>query len=218
VFAYTITTKTVGIAQIGVPQTFPGWFVVPFLVFAIVQLLAINTIDLYSSGVTLQALGLPLPRWGAVVLDTAVCAVVTGIILFHGDFYKDFSGFLLYIVVWLSAWFGILMTDYFLRGREYHSLSLRSDHGGLYWRHGGFHWPALVAQAAGMVAALLWINAASDYPAYTGPISNHFPGLNGGDFSWALGIVVGGGVYWVLARRGVRREAAETAAAAGGAP
>ena len=97
---------------------------------------------LYSSGVTLQALGLPIKRWGAVIMDTVVCAVVTGIILFHGNFYKDFSGFLLYIVVWLSAWFGILMTDYLLRSREYDSLSLQSARDGLYWRRGGIDWPA----------------------------------------------------------------------------
>jgi nucleobase:cation symporter-1, NCS1 family len=211
VLAYTITTKSVGIAQLGVPQSFPSWFVTPFLIFAVIQLLSINTIDMYSSGVTLQALGLPIRRWGAVILDTVVCAVVTGIILFHGNFYKDFSGFLLYIVVWLSAWFGILMTDYLLRGRKYDSLSLRSARGGLYWRNGGVHWPAIIAQALGMVAALMWINAASAFPSFTGPISNHFPGLVGGDFSWALGLVVGAGAYWLLARRGVRREAAQVA-------
>ena len=111
VFAYTITTKTVGITQLGIPQTFDSWFVVPFLIFAIFQLLAINTIDLYSSGVTLQALGLPVRRWGAVIIDSAICGVVIGIILFHGNFYKDFAGFLLYIVVWLSAWFGVFITD-----------------------------------------------------------------------------------------------------------
>jgi purine-cytosine permease-like protein len=212
VLAYTITTKSVGIAQIGVPQSFPSWFVTPFLIFAIFQLLAINTIDMYSSGVTLQALGLPVKRWGAVIIDTVVCAVVTGIILFHGNFYADFSGFLLYIVVWLSAWFGILITDYLLRGGRYNSLSLRSARDGLYWRNGGIHWPAIIAQVVGMVAALLWINAAFDVPAYTGPISNHFPGLHGGDFSWALGILVGAGVYWALAGRSVRREAAQGAA------
>src|SRR6202522_2940197 len=84
VLAYTITTKSVGITQMGVPQSFPSWLVTPFLIFAIFQLLAINTIDMYSSGVTLQALGLPVKRWGAVIIDTVVCAVVTGIILFHG--------------------------------------------------------------------------------------------------------------------------------------
>jgi len=212
VLAYTITTKSVGIAQIGVPESFPSWFVTPFLIFAIFQLLAINTIDMYSSGVTLQALGLPIKRWGTVILDTVVCAVITGIILFHGNFYADFSGFLLYIVVWLAPWFGILITDYLLRRARYDSASLQSARGGLYWRNGGIHWPAVIAQVVGMVAALMWINAAFDFPSYTGPISNHFPGLHGGDFSWALGIVVGAALYWALAGRQVRQEAAQTAA------
>jgi len=211
--AYTITTKTVGIAQLGVPQSFPSWFVTPFLIFAIFQLLSINTIDMYSSGVTLQALGLPVRRWGAVIIDTVVCAVVTGIILFHGNFYTDFSGFLLYIVVWLAPWFGILMTDYLLRHRRYDSLSLRSSRGGLYWRNGGIHWPGVIAQVLGMVAALMWINAAFGYPSYTGPLSNHFPGLHGGDFSWALGMAVGALVYLLLAGRSVRREADQVAGA-----
>jgi nucleobase:cation symporter-1, NCS1 family len=209
VFAYTVTTKTVGIAQLGIPQSFDSWFVVPFLIFAIFQLLAINTIDLYSSGVTLQALGLPIKRWGAVLIDSAVCGVVTGLILFHGNFYADFSGFLLYIIVWLSAWFGVFITDYVLRKR-YDAASLAAERGGLYWRNGGVHWPAIIALAAGIVAALMWINAAFDVPSYTGPISNHFPGLAGSDFSWALGIIVSSLVYWALAARSVRREAAAT--------
>ncbi len=212
VLAYTITKKTVGIAQIGVPESFPAWFVTPFLIFAIFQLLSINTIDMYSSGVTLQALGLPIRRWGAVIIDTVVCAVVVGIILFHGNFYADFSGFLLYIVVWLAPWFGILITDYLLRGRRYDPQALQSSGGGLYWRNGGVHWPGVIAQVVGMVAALMWINAAFAEPPYTGPISNHFPGLAGGDFSWALGIVVGALVYWLLAARAVRREAGATPA------
>jgi hypothetical protein len=58
----------------------------------------------------------------------------------------------------------------------------------------------------------MWINAAYDVPSYTGPISNHFPGLAGGDFSWALGIIVSSLVYWPLAVRGVRKEADATAA------
>ncbi len=73
----------------------------------------------------------------------------------------------------------------------------------------GFHWPAIIAQVVGMVAALMWINAGFAFPAYTGPISNHFPGLAGGDFSWAIGIVVGALLYWALAGRGVRQEAAQ---------
>jgi nucleobase:cation symporter-1, NCS1 family len=214
VLAFTISSKTVGIAQIGVPESFPAWFVTPFLIFAVFQLLAINTIDMYSSGVTLQALGVPVRRWGAVIIDTVVCAGVTAYIVFgKASFYSYFSGFLLYIVVWLAPWFGILLTDYLLRGKEYHSLSLASARDGVYWRRTGIHWPAIIAQIAGMVAAMLWINAASAPKAiaFTGPLSNHFPGLAGGDFSWALGIIVGAGVYWLLASRSVPQEAAATA-------
>jgi nucleobase:cation symporter-1, NCS1 family len=210
VFAFTITSKLVGIPQLGVPQSFPSWFVTPFLIFAIFQLLAINTIDMYSSGVTLQALGVPVRRWGAVIIDTVVCAVVTGIVLFHGNFYKDFSGFLLYIVVWLAPWFGILMTDWLLRRRRYDPLALRSNRDGLYWRSGGIHWPAVIAQLVGMFAALMWINADFAWPSYVGEISNNFPGLAGGDFSWAIGIVVGSLVYLILAARSVRREGEQT--------
>jgi NCS1 family nucleobase:cation symporter-1 len=210
VLAYTVTTKTVGPAELPIPQTFASWFVVPFLIFAILQLLAINTVDLYSSGVTLQALGVPVKRWGAVIIDSVVCGVVVGIIVFHGNFYADFAGFLLYIIVWLSAWFGVYVTDYVLRRRRYDAASLAAERGGLYWRNGGVHWPAIIALAAGMVAALMWINAAFDVPSYTGPISNHFPGLAGGDFSWALGIIVSSLVYWALAVRGVRKEADAT--------
>jgi purine-cytosine permease-like protein len=216
VLAYTIGGKQVGITQLGIPQTFASWFVTPFLIFAVIQLLAINTIDMYSSGVTLQALGVPLKRWGTVILDTVICAAVTGFVLFHNSFRADFTGFLLYTVVWIAPWFGILITDYLLRRRQYDAAALATGRGGVYWRTGGIHWPGVIAQVTGMVAALMWINAAFDFPSYTGPISNR---LGGSDFSWGLGLVIGALVYWLLAARGVRREAvsapavsAETAA------
>jgi purine-cytosine permease-like protein len=202
--AFTATTKTLDIQGLPIPQAFPDWFVLPFLLFAIVQLFAINTIDLYSSGVTLQALGVPVKRWGAVVIDTVIVAIVTALVLFHGDFYHDLTGFFLYIVVWLGPWFGILIVDYWLRRGRYDANSLSAARGGLYWRKGGIHWPALIAQALGMIASLLWINAAFAVPSFVGPISS---ALQGSDLSWLLGIVVGGLVYWVLAGPRVRREA-----------
>ncbi len=54
-----------------IQHTIPSWVVVLFLIFAIVQLFGINSLDLYSSGVSLQAMGLRLKRYQAVVLDSA---------------------------------------------------------------------------------------------------------------------------------------------------
>ena len=91
---------------------------------------------------------------------------------------------------------------------------MAAERGGLYWRNGGVHWPAIIALAAGMVAALMWINAAYDVPSYVGPISSHFPGMAGSDLSWAMGIVVAALVYWALSFRSVPKEADATPEAA----
>src|SRR5271170_1761191 len=45
----------------------PAWFVDVFLIFCILQLFAINSLDLYSSGVTLQAMGVKIKRDWAVL-------------------------------------------------------------------------------------------------------------------------------------------------------
>ncbi|HBW18961.1 MAG TPA: thiamine permease, partial [Actinobacteria bacterium] len=73
-----------------------------------------------------------------------------------------------------------------------------------YFRNGGVHWPAIIAQLLGMVVAALWLNA---YSPYVGPLASRNGGPLGSDFSVFLGLAVGGGVYWLLARKGVQAEA-----------
>ena len=79
-------------AATGLPDSFASWFFWPFVILALPQLFCINTIDLYSSGVTLQALGVPLKRWGCVIVDTVICGAVTALVIFKGNFYTDLSG------------------------------------------------------------------------------------------------------------------------------
>ncbi len=181
------------------------WFFWPFVILALPQLFAINTIDMYSSGVTLQAIGIPLKRWGCVVVDTIICGAVTALVIYKGNFYTDLGGFLDYIVVWLGPWFGIMMVDYLLRRGHYDDTSLAAKRGGVYWRDGGFNWKALVALGLGMFAAMMWIDAAFYFPAYTSYISTR---TQGADFSWLFGLVVGALSYWILSYKSVPKEAA----------
>ena len=58
-----------------------------------------------------------------------------------------------------------------------------------------------------MVAATMWIYAKYFVPSYVGPLSSR---TSGSDFSWLIGIVVGGLVYWALAAREVRGEVSHT--------
>ncbi|MHB1928200.1 MAG: purine-cytosine permease family protein [Acidimicrobiales bacterium] len=195
-----------------VPSSFASWFFWPFLLLALPQLFAINSLDLYSSGVTLQAMGIPVRRVGAVVIDTIVAGGITALVVFKGTFYNDLSGFLDYIVVWVGPWFAILAVDWYLRRGRYDRQALVAERGGVYWRNGGVNWRALVALVVGMAAALMWIDAQFYIPAYNSPISH---ATKGSDLSWLVGILVGGALYWALSARSVRRELEESNLLAG---
>jgi purine-cytosine permease-like protein len=189
----------------GVVSGFQSWFVVPFLVFAILQLFAINTLDLYSSGVTLQSIVPRLHRLHCVAIDTVVCGGIALYAVLSQSFFGLLTGFLLYIIVWLAPWCAIYLVDSWLRRNRYDHAALLTERGGLYFRSGGVHWPAIAAQVAGGVAAYLWLNASSGgVLASIGPLSRL---TSGSDFSVFTGLLVGGLVYYVLASGPVRAEA-----------
>lgn len=202
--AYAVNANATTVT--GVPSAFASWFFWPFMILALPQLFAINTLDLYSSGVTLQALGVPVKRWGAVVIDTVVAGAFTAVVIFRGSLNGYLDAFLVYIVVWLAPWFGIVTTDWILRRGRYDRFALVAERGGVYWRNGGVNWRALVSLLIGGAAALLWVNAEYDQPLnYLSPISS---ATNGADFSWLIGIVVGALAYLVLSYRSVGAELA----------
>jgi nucleobase:cation symporter-1, NCS1 family len=204
--AAVATTVTGASSEIsGLPKALPGWFVVPYLILAIISLYAVNTIDLYSSGLNLQAIGIKIKRWQAVCVDLVICTALLFPVIFSNRFNSLLSDFLLFGLVWISPWIGIVLTDWALRRGHYHSASLFQTGQGLYWRNGGIHWPAAVAQAVGIVGSAVWLNAS---PAYAGPLSRAF---SGSDFDIVLGGGVAALIYWVLARRAVREEAAASA-------
>jgi purine-cytosine permease-like protein len=194
----------------GLPHAFAGWFIWPYLVFVIFQLFAINSIDLYSSGLTLQAIVPKIKRWQCVLLDTTVAGALTAFAVFSSGFNTFITDFLLFMLIWIAPWVAIYLTDYFMRRGRYDSRSLMDTGPGLYFRKAGVHVPGLVAQLVGMLAASMWLNA---YPAWTSPLSSH---TGGADFSVFMGALFGAGTYYLLARHSVPREA-EAASIDGGA-
>jgi NCS1 family nucleobase:cation symporter-1 len=196
----------------GLVAGFQTWFVVPFLIFAIVQLFAINTLDLYSSGVTLQSLIPSLKRLHCVAIDTVVCGAIAAYAVFSSSFFGLLTGFLLYIILWLGPWCAIYLVDSYLRRNRYDHDALLDERSSRYFRNDGVHWPAIIAQVVGGAAAYLWLNASSGGTlASTGPLSSR---ADGSDFSVFIGLIVGGLIYWVLAGRAVRSEGEATPATA----
>jgi nucleobase:cation symporter-1, NCS1 family len=195
----------------GLVAGFPGWFVWPYLSFAILQLFAINTLDLYSSGVTLQSLVPGLKRLHCVAIDTVICGALVAYSVFSARFDTLLADFVLFIIVWLGPWCAIYLVDSWLRRNRYDHDGLLNERGGRYYRNGGVHWPAIVAQVTGMVCAALWLNA---YSPYVGPLADRIGGPVGADFSVFAGLAAGGVVYYLLAGSSVRAEGAATPAGA----
>jgi len=180
----------------------PSWFVVTFLVFAVVQLFGINSLDLYSSGVTLQALGLKVKRYQAVVIDSVLCVFVTLYALFNSSFKTYLSDFVAAVICWIAPWVAIYLADWAMRRFRYVPSELqRTDRGSLYWASGGINYSAIVAQIVGTTLSVLSL----DQLFYVGPIARVF-GRGGADVSIFTGMLAGGLVYLVLGWSSVRRQ------------
>jgi nucleobase:cation symporter-1, NCS1 family len=178
--AVATAVKTASDPIAGVPLALPGWVAVPYLILAILTLLAVR-------------------RPAAALIDLVICVAVTFVAIFSASFNRLYLEFLSLLIVWLAPWFAIYIADWLLRRGRYDPASLVRENGGRYWRRGGVHWPGIIAQAVGMAASLMWINS----PAYTGPLSSR---AGGSDLSVFTGMAAGGLAYWLLARRTVPAE------------
>ncbi len=183
----------------GLPHAFAGWFVVPYLLVVIVQLLAQNALDLYSSAVTLQAVGLRISRPQATLVDGVLSAGVALAIALSGSFNSVLSDFLLFMLVWFTPWVAIYTIDFGLRLGRYEPASMFDPAVSRISRPGGLHPAAALAQVAGMAAALVCIHTS----VFVGPLAG---ALGGADVSIPAALLVAGGLYWFLARDSVPAE------------
>lgn len=203
-------------------HTIPSWVVVLFLVFAIVQLFGINSLDLYSSGVSLQAMGIHIRRYQAVLLDSVLAGLLTIWAVFQSTFFIYMRDFVGVIIVWIAPWLGIFLTDWLIRKYRYNASELqRTDGEGLYFGgSSGVNWSAIVAFVVGLVSATMCYSKAPppvNFPLHwMTPISNHFGAFycagttatncgpagwfGGADFSVPTGVIVAGLVYFVAER------------------
>lgn len=189
----------------------PAWFVIVFLVFSIVQIFAINSLDMYSSGVTLQAMGVGVKRYTAVLIDCVIALGVTLYAIFDSSFGTYLKDFVDLVIVWIAPWCAIFLVDWAMRRYRYVPGELqRTDRASLYHSAAGVSWPAVTAQLVGMYAAISALAATFPLPTWLNPVTyyTHDAAGYGADFSVYLGMGVGGLVYLVLGWSSVRRQAA----------
>ena len=209
-FVLKIGTGAGGFLPFAHQGAIPSWFVVVFLLFAVVQLFGVNSLDMYSSGVTLQAIGVPVKRYHAVLIDCAIAFAVTMWAIFSSSFTQYLTDFVDIVIIWIAPWCAIFLVDCLLRRYLYVPSELqKTGRDSLYWRKGGISWPALTAQVVGMYAAISALSATFYLPQWLNLVTYHTRDSYGfgGDFSIFLGMGVAALVYLVLAVRKVRKEA-----------
>jgi purine-cytosine permease-like protein len=180
----------------GVEPFVPPWVFFTYIVAAVGGSVANNVVTYYSSGLAMQSVGIPMHRYAATALDTAISSAIVLYILFVQDFTTALNNFVALLIVWLAPFAGVWLIDGILRRWQYDPVAIhatkRSQHS-VYWGWNGINVRGFVAMFAGVIACLLTINA----PVFQGPLSRL---LDGADLTWIVGFVVSGLTYFALTR------------------
>ncbi|WP_327705090.1 cytosine permease [Streptomyces decoyicus] len=175
----------------------PSWLAVPYLITALVGMVLINSLSMYSAGFTAQTMGVKLPRALAVSIN-AVISLGGGLfmMLVAKDFIGQFIAFLTLLAVSFSAWIGVYGIDMARRRK----LAVRYDADSLmntgrtsrYWYTAGFCWQAMTAWAVALIAGLCFTKV----QWFTGPLATTWIGENG--LGWAATIAIAAIAFAVL--------------------
>jgi purine-cytosine permease-like protein len=103
----------------------PTWFLVPFVIVAVLGLVGGAVLDIYSSGLSLLSAGIKIPRYAAAAVDGVVMVIGTiYIVFFAHNFLPQFEGFLITVGVLIAAWCGVFLGDMALRRKDYSDADL----------------------------------------------------------------------------------------------
>ncbi|MGW1812068.1 purine-cytosine permease family protein [Streptomyces sp. NPDC002125] len=176
-------------------ELLPGWISVPYLLTAVLGMVLINAMSMYSAGFTAQTLGFAVPRAWAVGVNATISLLLGGLLMMVAtSFISTFMSFLALLGVTFSAWIGVFGVD-LLRGRTYDAEALLDTTGRRgYWYAGGYSGSAMAAWGAALVAGLLF----TEVEWFTGPLASTWTGRHGLD--WAASVLVAAGLYAVLPR------------------
>lgn len=184
----------------------PSWYLIIFAMVAILGLVGGAILNLYSSGLALISIGLPVKRHVAASIDAVLMLI--GVIYFvwiADDFFYPFQGFLITLGVPIAVWSAIFVTDVLLR-KNYSETDLYSHSG----RYGSWNVQSLSIMALGTFVGWGFVtNSFAGWLSWQGYFLDVIGGKEG---SWAytnLGVffalLIGFVGYFLLARKKITR-------------
>ncbi|CAB4533565.1 MAG: allantoin permease [Actinobacteria bacterium] len=186
----------------------PAWYLIPFAAVAILGLIGGAILDLYSSGITLVSIGLPVKRHVAASIDAVIMTIGTiYIVWIAGDFFGPFQGFLITLGVPIAVWSAIFVADVIMRKRDYLEADLFNSKG----IYGAWNFRSLLLVLLGSVVGWGFVtNTFASWLSWQG----YFLGLIGGKSGpWAysnigviIALVIGFFGHILLSRKRIARQ------------
>ena len=164
----------------------PTWYLIPFALVAILGLIGGAILDLYSSGLVLVSIGLPVKRHIAASLDGVIMTIGTiYLVWFASDFFVPFQGFLITLGVPVAVWSGLFVADVLMR-KSYAEAELFDSNG----RYGAYNFKSISLVLFGtFIGWGLVTNSLASWLSWQGYFLSPFGGKDG---PWAyanLGVI-----------------------------
>jgi NCS1 family nucleobase:cation symporter-1 len=186
----------------------PTWYLVPFAIVAVLGLVGGAILDLYSSGITLVSIGLPVRRHVAAGIDSVIMTIGTIYIVWVAkNFFIPFQGFLITIGVPVAVWSAIFVADIIMRKRDYAEAELFDANG----RYGAWNRRSIAIMVVGTIIGWGFVtNGMASWLSWQG----YFLGVIGGKSGpWAyanvgviLALIIGFLGHILLSRPEIRRQ------------
>ena len=142
----------------------PFWFYVPFSIVIIISLISAGMTGVYSSGLALLAMGVPLSRAATTLLNAVIIALGCFYLTFISDsFLSTFSSFLATISVIMGSWGAIEIVDMLRQKALGWNVAMVNPYG-----QGGRdgRWTALLSLGIATFIGLGTITSSDPYIAY----------------------------------------------------
>ncbi|HWM33161.1 MAG TPA: cytosine permease [Pseudolysinimonas sp.] len=140
----------------------PAWLLIPFALVVVLGLVAGAIMDVYSSGLSLLAVGLKVKRPVAAAIDGVLMVLGSIFVLFiAADFFGPFQAFLITLGVPIAAWAGIFVADVLLRKNDLADAELYDPKG----RYGSVRWASIALVV--LATVLGWGLVTNDTPGFT---------------------------------------------------
>jgi nucleobase:cation symporter-1, NCS1 family len=153
---------------------------------------ATNILNLYSATLAALSLDIKLARWKVALAVTFVGTITLIAFIESNNFASDFDKWLASVVVWIAAWGGVMLVDFWVIRRGHVDVPALYEDPAVS-RYGDVNWAGVIAALAGLVAGWAWEYGLVSF--FQGPIAK---ATNNIDVSWLAAFVVSGGLYYVL--------------------